>query len=110
MLAQGPFSIEGRCSAVDRVRSLHHLVELGNRPAHLIAHLVEIVCLGELAEQPGDVAGYIGVVQSQLAFVTVADCLLKERFERMTLRLHTDLLWPCTSSNRLLLIGCSCAL
>ena len=53
--------------------------------------LVEIVGIGELAQQMRHVTGHVRIVQSQLALVTVANSLLKEWFERMSLRcIHTS--------------------
>ena len=76
---------------MDRVGGAHHLVQLLDGPARFVAHLVEIVGLGELAQQARHIAGHIGIVQSQLALVAVANRLLKEGFERMSLScIHTS--------------------
>jgi hypothetical protein len=85
------FRVERGCGAVDRVGGQHHVGEFFNRAAGLVAHLVEIVGVGELAQQMGYIASDIGIVQTQFAFVTVANRLLKERLEWMGL--HTILLW-----------------
>ena len=79
------------CGAVHRVGGAHHLVELLDGPARSVAHPVEIAGLGELAQQTRHVAGHVGIVQTQLAFIAVAHRLLEERFERMSLRcIHTS--------------------
>jgi hypothetical protein len=43
VLAQRALGIERRRGAVHRVGGQHHLVELFDRTAHLVAHLVELV-------------------------------------------------------------------
>jgi hypothetical protein len=88
VLTHGALGIKGRRAAEDRVGGVHHCSQLFDGAALLIAHLVEIVGLGELAEQVGNIAGYVRIVQPKLALITVADRLLEEGFERMSLHTH----------------------
>src|ERR1019366_2482682 len=92
VLARGTLRIKGWCGAVDRVRGENHLRQIFDRIARLIAPLVPVFGLGKLAEQMGHITGHLRVVKSQRSLVTVADRLVEEGFERMTLSLHRRLL------------------
>src|SRR6202041_2255326 len=97
VLAEGALGVERGRAAVDRIGRENHLREPFNGMTHFIAHLVEIFRFGKLAEQTGDIGGYVRIVEPQLAFVAVPYDLLEERFERMRLWiqcLHTHLPWP----------------
>ncbi len=85
MCLRRALGVEGGRGAVYRVGGGDHLSELFNGTASFIAHLVEVVGLGELAEQMGDIGGYVRIVEAELAFVAVADSLLEKGFERMSL-------------------------
>jgi hypothetical protein len=63
----------------------HHFFQFFDGPAGFIAQAEELVGFAELAEQICYVAGDVGIVQSQFALVTIADSLLKEGFEWMSL-------------------------
>src|SRR3984957_5988674 len=68
-----------------------HLFKVLNGAAFSVTDAVELVGLGEIAEDARDVSGDIGIVQAEFAFITIAHDLLEEGFERMRLGLHTHL-------------------
>jgi hypothetical protein len=94
VLADSALRIERGRGTVDRVRGEHHFLELFNGAPCLVAHFVKLVCFRELAEEMGDIASYIRIVQSELTFITIADRLLEEWFEWMSMSLHTRLPLP----------------
>jgi hypothetical protein len=70
---------------VDRIGGEHHVSELFDGAAYLVAHFVELVGLREFAEQMRHIVGDVGIVESELALVAVADHLVKEGFKWMRL-------------------------
>ena len=87
VLAHGALGIEGGRRAVDRVRGCHHFRQLFDGAARVVPYFIEIFGLRELAEQTRHIIGYVGIVQAELAFITIADRLVEERLERM--RMHS---------------------
>ena len=79
---------------MDRIGGIDHSRQFFDRVARFIANPVEILGIRKLAEHVCHIPGHVRIVQAQLALITVADCLLKEWFERMRLSLHTHLLRP----------------
>src|SRR5579863_302310 len=76
---------------MDGVGGPLHLFKVVNGAAFGVADAVELVGLGEIAEDARDVCGYIGIVEAEFAFITIAHDLLEEGFERMRLGLHSHL-------------------
>jgi len=75
--------------AMDRVGGAHHLIKLLDRPPLRIAQAQEIVSLGEFAQHARYIAGDLRT-QPKPAFITIPNCLVEERFERVSLNLHAD--------------------